>query len=196
LTIIMYSLDTRKRREKLRKQLSWLYRMRREIETATRLKVRRAIPPFYPGMYPPNALLNELEVVARRAVDALSQIRDSLERYETSGIAVEKARVASLLETIKDCRDELYRITKIAYTMKEREDDRIKRGREKLVELELAGAPDRELVETRAAIHEAEIGSGQYAQVIDAARLMERMTSEGLEGMRESIEAIGLEIPR
>jgi len=190
------STETRRRREKLRKQLSWFYRMRRQIETATILKVRRAVPPLYPGMYPPSTLLNQLEAAARKALAALSEIRDSLERYETIGIAVEKARVASLLETIRDCRKEFYRITRIAYAMKEREDERIKRGRERLIELELAGAPERELVETRAAMHEAEIGSRQYAQVIDASRLMQRMVDEGLEGMKESIEAIGLEIPR
>jgi len=191
----MESPDRRKRKEKLRKQLSIFYRMRRELEMATILKVRRAIPPLYPGMYPPTALMNELAAVARKALDALAQIRDCLERFETTGIDLEKSRVASLLETIEDCQKELYRITRIAYTMKDREEERIKRGREELIQLELTGAPERKLVETRAAMHQAEIGSRQYSEVIDASRLIQSIIREALEGMRESIEAIGLRIP-
>jgi len=187
--------DRKRRREKLRKQLSWLYRMAREIELATRLKVRRAIPPLYPGMYLPSRLMEELSAAGRKAIDALSLIRDALERYEATGIDIERARIASLLETVKDSRDEFSRIIKIAYTMKDREEERIKRGREKLAQLELLGAPDREIVETRAAMREAEIGSRQYTEVINAGRLITNIVGEGLEAMRESIEAIGLRIP-
>jgi len=43
-------------------------------------------------------------------------------------------------------------------------------------------------------MREAEIGSSQYAQIINSSRLIENIVREGLEGMRESIEEMGLEL--
>jgi len=161
---------------------------------ASLLKVRRAIPPLYPGMYPPTALMNELAAAGRRAIDALTQIRDCLERYETTELDIEKPRIISMLQTIEDCKKEFYLITKISYSMKEREDERIKRGKDELIELELAGAPERKIAEVRTAMRDAEIGSRQYTQIADATRLIGNIIDEGLEGMKESMKAMGVEV--
>lgn len=182
----------RKRKETLKKPIPALMREARAIELITKLKVTKAIPPLFPGQYPPSALMNWLNTSGRKAIDTLTLIRNAIERYEESGVPVENERIKSLLKSVEHYRQDFNKIFRIASQMSDVEVDKITRGESRLSELVQSGASERQTFRIRSLINDARVGAEQYSQVMEASRLTENLVHEGLESIKDRLMMMGI----
>jgi len=171
--------ERKKRLEKLRKKIPLHIRLIREELMRRMLAIRKVITPVYPGQYPYSALVDELHLLGEKATHALIELRTTLERFEVSAIPIEKDKVKSLLDFIKNLRKDLLRLREIAGREAKREEERARRA-------EAEGKP--------AIAEEAKRSAGAYFSLVPIADTLLNLIKEGLEGMRDSIEAIGLSL--